>query len=73
MLPFPQQESCRDIYIERRGYGLSVANPLQPLELAQGAIEVAFGLRVHHLQAHGRLGADTIRQPLQNQVMDLKR
>jgi hypothetical protein len=40
-MPIPAPRSGRDIYMERRWYGLSLPNPLQSFELTQGTVEVA--------------------------------
>jgi hypothetical protein len=46
MAPIPEPKSCRDVYVERGWYGLSLANPLELFELAErtieGSIQVVF-------------------------------
>ena len=42
MVPIRELKSCREVYIERQGYRLSLAHPLQSFKLVQSTIERAF-------------------------------
>ena len=37
LVPIAEPRSCREVYIERRGYGLSLTNPLGSFELVPHA------------------------------------
>ena len=39
MVPFPERKSCRDVYVDRRWHGLSVANALESFELVLRTFE----------------------------------